>query len=67
MKEQLLQIFQDAAGYMSSKRVFGGIGFVIGLVMCFFKVDIAVISLVLGTSAAMLGLDSVTDIWKQTK
>ena len=67
MWSKFLQIFQDASGEMSSKRVFGGIGFVTGLVMCFFKVDVAVISLVLGTSAAMLGLDSVTDIWKQTK
>lgn len=62
---KFLQIFQDASGQLSSKRVFGGIGFLASLVMCFAGVGIEVIAVVIGTSAAMLGLDSVTDIWKR--
>ena len=65
MWNKFLQIFQDSAGQMSSKRVFGGIGFLVSLIMCFTGVGIEVIAVVIGTSAAMLGLDSVTDIWKR--
>ena len=65
MWNKLIQIFQDSAGQMSSKRVFGGIGFLVSLVMCFTGTSIEVIGLMVGTSAAMLGLDSVTDIWKR--
>ena len=65
MWNKLIQIFQDSAGQMSSKRVFGGIGFLTSLVMCFTGTSLEVIALIVGTSAAMLGLDSVTDIWKR--
>ena len=65
MWNKFIQIFQDSAGQMSSKRVFGGIGFLTSLVMCFTGTSIEVIGLMVGTSAAMLGLDSVTDIWKR--
>ena len=65
MWNKLIQIFQDSAGQMSSKRVFGGIGFLVSLAMCFTGTSIEVIGLMVGTSAAMLGLDSVTDIWKR--
>ena len=65
MWNKFLQIFQDSAGQMSSKRVFGGIGFLASLIMCFTGVGIEVIAVVIGTSAAMLGFDSVTDIWKR--
>ena len=33
--------------------------------MCFTGVGVEIIALIVGTSAAMLGLDSVTDIWKK--
>ena len=33
MWSKFLQIFQDASGEMSSKRVFGGLGFLASLVM----------------------------------
>ena len=65
MWNKLIQIFQDSAGQMSSKRVFGGIGFLTSLVMCFTGTSLEVIALIVGTSAAMLGLDSVTGIWKK--
>ena len=65
MWNKWIQIFQDSSGQMSSKRVFGGLGFVASLIMCFVGTPIDVIMGIIGTSAAMLGLDSVTDIWKR--
>lgn len=62
---KFIEIFQTSEGRLSSKRVFGGIGFLTSLVMCFTGVGIETIALIVGTSAAMLGLDSVTDIWKK--
>ena len=65
MWNKFIQIFQDSSGQLSSKRVFGGIGFLTSLVMCFTGTSIEIIGLIIGTSAAMLGLDAVTDIWKR--
>lgn len=65
MWNKLMQIFQDSTGQMSSKRVFGGIGFLVSLGMCFTGTSIEIIALTIGTSASMLGLDTVTDIWKR--
>ncbi len=62
---KFIEIFQTSEGRLSSKRVFGGIGFLTSLVMCFTGVGVEIIALIVGTSAAMLGLDSVTDIWKK--
>ncbi len=64
MKERLLQIFQDGSNQMSSKRVFGSIGFICGIVMAFLGKDLSTISLIVGVSAGMVGMDSITDIWK---
>ena len=65
MWSKWIQIFQDSAGFISSKRVFGGLGFIASLIMCFTGTSVDIIMVVIGTSAAMLGLDSVTDIWKR--
>lgn len=62
---KFIEIFQTSEGRLSSKRVFGGIGFLTSLVMCFTGVGVEIIALIVGTSAAMLGLDSVTNIWKK--
>jgi len=62
---KFIEIFQTSEGRLSSKRVFGGIGFLTSLVMCFTGVGVEIIALIVGTSAAMLGLDSVTSIWKR--
>jgi hypothetical protein len=62
---KFIEIFQTPEGRLSSKRVFGGIGFLTSLIMCFTGVGIETIALIVGTSAAMLGLDSVTGIWKK--
>lgn len=59
------EIFVDYSGEVSSKRVFGGIGFLVSLVLCFTGVSIEILATVLGTSATMLGLDSVVDIWRK--
>jgi len=56
---KFIEIFQTSEGRLSSKRVFGGIGFLTSLVMCFTGVGVEIIALIVGTSAAMLGLDSV--------
>ena len=65
MWNKFIEIFQTSEGRLSSKRVFGGIGFLTSLIMCFTGVGVEIIALIVGTSAAMLGLDSVTDIWKK--
>lgn len=62
---KFIEIFQTPEGRLSSKRVFGGMGFLTSLVMCFTGVGVEIIALIVGTSAAMLGLDSVTNIWKK--
>ena len=61
----LKQVHEDSSGNMSSKRVYGAIGFVTGLYLGFKGINPEVIKIVLIISAAMLGLDSITDIWKQ--
>jgi hypothetical protein len=58
------QIFEDSSGYLSSKRVFGSIGFLTGLYLGYKAINPEVVKIVLVISAAMLGLDSITDIWK---
>ena len=52
---------------MSSKRVYGAIGFVVGLVLGYKGINPEVVKIVLIISSAMLGLDSITDIWKQSQ
>jgi hypothetical protein len=58
------QIFEDSKGDLSSKRVFGAIGFISAIVMAFKGIPTDTIIAVLSPSALMIGLDSVTDIWK---
>ena len=60
------QIWEDSSGYLSSKRIFGSIGFICAIIMAFNKVPVDVIIAILSPSCVMIGLDSVTDIWKQT-
>lgn len=62
---KLAEIFQDSSKLMSSKRVFGGIGFIVGLTMPFYNISNEIILTVLGISAVMLGADSLLDIWKK--
>jgi len=59
------QIWEDSSGYLSAKRVFGSIGFICAIIMAFNKVPVDVIIAILSPSCVMIGLDSVTDIWKQ--
>ena len=60
----LKQVFEDSVGHMSSKRVFGAIGFISAIVMAFKGIPTDTVIAILSPSALMLGLDSVTDIWK---
>ena len=64
-------IFQAHSGGFSSKRVFGALGMLIclGLLVASFIVDKPVpdfAELVYVTSASLLGLDNVTDIFKKS-
>ncbi len=64
-------IFQANSGGFSSKRVFGALGMLIclGLLVASFIVDKPVpdfAELVYVTSASLLGLDNVTDIFKKS-
>jgi len=61
---KIRQIFEDSSGHLSSKRVFGSIGFISAIVMAFKGIPTDTIIAVLSPSAVMIGLDSVTDIWK---
>jgi hypothetical protein len=64
-------IIKDERGKTSSKRVTGLLLIVYALVVTtldgfdFFDVDATIIISLLSLAAAMLSLDSVTDIWKQ--
>ena len=62
-------IFQANSGGFSSKRVFGALGMIIclGLLIASFVLERSIpnfAELVYVTSASLLGLDNVTDIFK---
>lgn len=62
-------IFQAHSGGFSSKRIFGGLGLIIclGLLIASFVIQRPIpdfAELVYVTSASLLGLDNVTDIFK---
>ena len=40
---QVRQIWEDSSGYLSSKRIFGSIGFICAIIMAFNKVPVDVI------------------------
>jgi len=61
---KLRQIWEDSGGYLSSKRVFGSIGFICAIIMAFNRIDAKIIEVIIILSCAMLGLDSITDVWK---
>ena len=59
------EIFVDASGEMSSKRVGGFILLIACIVMAFFKaVDNTVVITGMGIAAGLLSGDSITEIWK---
>lgn len=63
-------IFQAHSGGFSSKRVFGALGMLIclGILVAAFVMERAIpdfAELVYVTSASLLGLDNVTDIFKK--
>ena len=64
-------IFQAHSGGFSSKRVFGALGMIIclGLLIAGFITEKPIpdfAELIYVTSASLLGLDNVTDIFKKT-
>ena len=62
MKKILTDIFSNSDG-LSSKRVFGGIGFICAIVfIAIWKREL--IEVLLITSASMIGLETVANIFK---
>ena len=61
----LKEIHSDAKGRASSKRFYGGIGFISALVLAINGISVDIIISILGISATMLGADSIADIWKK--
>ena len=62
---KMVDIFKDSRGKLSSKRVFGGLGFVAAIVIIACGVQSQDNALLLMVSAGMLGFDSVLDIFKK--
>ena len=63
--------FEDSKGNKSSKRLFGGVGMVYFFALAgldgldWFAVNDMIIIAGMSINATLLGLDTVTDIWKK--
>lgn len=72
MKQFIKSIFLAQKGSISSKRVCGVIGWVICLLICIYctvkviQAPVLADSILIG-SATLMGVDSVTGIWKNKK
>ena len=69
MYKTILSLFSSKKGSLSSKRLAGFIGWIVCsavLVMCtvWNRQAPDMVNIIIYASAALLGLDSVTDIWK---
>jgi hypothetical protein len=62
---KMVDIFKDSRGKLSSKRVFGGLGFVAAIFIIAFGIETQNAALLLLTSAGMLGFDAALDIFKK--
>jgi len=67
MKKILIEIFTDANGKISSKRVFGAIGFITSIIAICLKVDTESIRFLLITSAGLIGLGIGENIMSKIK
>lgn len=72
MKQFIKSIFLAQKGSISSKRVCGVIGWIICLLICIYctvkviQAPVLADSILIG-SATLMGVDSVTGIWKNKK
>jgi len=63
--------FEDSKGNRSSKRIFGALGMVYFFALAgvdglnWYEVNDMIIIAGMGICATLLGLDTVTDIWKK--
>ena len=64
MKSILKQIFSSDQA-LSSKRIFGGIGFICSIIMIWTKVANENVPYLLYVSVSLIGLESVTQIFKK--
>jgi len=66
-------LFEDQYGDTSSKRVFGAIIIIYSMIQSaldgfpWYSVNETIVIAQFGIGATLLGLDSITDIWKQPK
>lgn len=60
-----MQLFKDTNGKLSSKRIFGALGFLAAMVAICLEVDSESIRFLLITSAALLGLGVAENMFKQ--
>jgi hypothetical protein len=66
-------LFKDAYGDYSSKRVFGALIIVYSMIQSaldgldWYKVNEVIVIAQFGIGATLLGLDSITEVWKQPK
>jgi|TARA_Y100000385_G_C12739217_1_gene486053 hypothetical protein len=64
------KFYQDSRGDVSSKRIFGSIGMIYFFILAgvdgfgFYNLNETIIIGGMGICAGLLGLDSITDIWK---
>ena len=66
MKKILAQIFSSDQA-LSSKRLFGGVGFICAIIMIWTNIASDNVPYLLYVSASLLGLDSITQIFKKEK
>ena len=66
MKKILTQIFSSDQA-LSSKRIFGGIGYISAIVMIWTKVQSDNVPYLLYVSASLLGLETITQIFNKSK
>ena len=64
-------LLKDRYGNWSSKRVFGAIGMIYSFILTaidgfsWYSVNETIVITIIGVCATLLGLDSITDVWKK--
>ena len=72
MKEFLKSLLSNEANSCSSKRFFGGIGFLVATALVIYctisgKEAPGIVEFYIICSVSLLGLDSITNIWSKRK
>lgn len=67
MKKIIKEIFTDRNGKLSSKRIFGSIGFVISIIMIFCKIDTESLNVFIVGSFGLIGLGVAENLLNKIK